>query len=173
MLPGAGSQTTHTGSYNILPIFLQMAHGWSPFLAGTVLFCRPLGGFLISVLISRLMRNDKVPLHWLIRLGSLSQCCAFLALYFVAHRADRGEEAQLRPLIMVVLLLQAGGNSACNIPSQAILVARMPVKRLASIQRCAYIDMNLSDVPGNQVCGGHDVALGFRRCVLHCLSAAC
>ena len=137
LLLGAGSQTTHTGSYNILPIFMQLAQGWSPYEAGLVLFCRPLGGFLCSLVISRLMRRDAVPLHWLIRLGSLSQCCAFLTLYFLAHQVERGNPAQLRPLIMSVLILQAGGSSGCNIPAQAILVARMPANRLASIQRCA------------------------------------
>ena len=137
LLLGAGSQTTHTGSYNILPIFMQLAQGWSPYEAGLVLFCRPLGGFLCSLVISRLMRRDAVPLHWFIRLGSLSQCCAFLTLYFLAHQVERGNPAQLRPLIMSVLIMQAGGSSACNIPAQAILVARMPANRLASIQRCA------------------------------------
>ena len=62
LLLGAGSQTTHTGSYNILPIFMQLAQGWSPYEAGLVLFCRPLGGFLCSLVISRLMRRDAVPL---------------------------------------------------------------------------------------------------------------
>ena len=80
-------------------------------------------------MISRVMRRDEVPLHWFIRLGSLSQCCAFLTLYFLAHRIDRGGDPSLwisesgvptlRPLIMSVLIMQAGGNSGCNIPSQA------------------------------------------------------
>jgi hypothetical protein len=33
----------------VLPIFLQMARGFSTMEAGLILFCRPLGGFLASV----------------------------------------------------------------------------------------------------------------------------
>ena len=125
--------TTHMGSYNILPIFMQMARGWSPFDAGLVLFCRPLGGFLISMIISRLMKREDVALHWVIRLCSFCMGLAFTILYFLAHRVS--DPARLRPLIIGVLLLQAGGSMGTQIPAQAILVARMSAERLASIQR--------------------------------------
>ena len=119
------------GTYLILPIFLQMARGWTPSQAGAVLFCRPLGGFFVSVAISRYMKRDNPHLHWVIRIGSLFMTGAFCILYFVAHRVE--EHNHLAALVISVLLMQAGGANGVSLPSQAILVARMPADRLANI----------------------------------------
>lgn len=47
----AGTWCSFNGTYLVLPIFLQMGQGWTPGEAGAVLFCRPLGGFVVSNLI--------------------------------------------------------------------------------------------------------------------------
>jgi hypothetical protein len=57
--------------------------------------------------------------------------CAFATLWAVAHTLD--SRADMRALIVAVLLLQAGGANGVSLPSQAILVARMPGDRLANI----------------------------------------
>jgi hypothetical protein len=99
--------------------------------AGLVLFCRPGGAFLVAAAISRLLRRDTVPLHWLIRAGSASMAAAFGLLFLFAHRiGDRGE---MQGMIMAILLMQAGGGVGVFVPAQAILVARMPADRLASV----------------------------------------
>jgi hypothetical protein len=49
-----------------------MAQGWTPGEAGAVLFCRPLGGFFVSTLISRYMKRPNPALHWVIRVGSMA-----------------------------------------------------------------------------------------------------
>lgn len=116
----------------VLPIFLQMARGLTPAQAGLILFCRPVGGALVSASVSRYMTRQKNPaLQWVLRAGSLSMTIAFLLLFFLAHRVE--EREQIRWLVMLVLLLQAGGGTAVTLPSQAILVSRMPANRMASI----------------------------------------
>jgi hypothetical protein len=115
----------------VLPIFLQMARGLTPAEAGLILFCRPVGGALVSAGVSRYMTREKVALEWVLRAGSASMTVAFLLLYFLAHRIQDREE--IRWLVMLVLLLQAGGGTAVTLPSQAILVSRMPANRMASV----------------------------------------
>ena len=109
-----------------------MARGLTPAEAGLILFCRPVGGALVSAGVSRYMTRQKNPaLQWILRAGSLSMTIAFLLLFFLAHRIE--EREQIRWLVMLVLLLQAGGGTAVTLPSQAILVSRMPANRMASI----------------------------------------
>ena len=109
-----------------------MARGLTPAEAGLILFCRPVGGALVSAGVSRYMtRQKKRALQWVLRAGSLSMTIAFLLLFFLAHHIE--EREQIRWLVMLVLLLQAGGGTAVTLPSQAILVSRMPANRMASI----------------------------------------
>lgn len=137
VLLSACTWTAYMGNFFVLPIFLQMAKGFSTMEAGLILFCRPLGGFFTSSFVSWYMRREgdgtdrPVRLHWVIRCGSASMTFAFLILFLFAHRVD--DHNYIRAMVLVVLLMQAGGGVAVTVPSQAILVARMPSSRLASI----------------------------------------
>ena len=131
LLLSSGTWTAYMGNFVVLPIFLQMARGFTTAEAGLFLFTRPCGGMLVSSLLSRYMGSEKARLNWVMRAGSLAMTLAFVAMYFLAHVIEDRE--QLRALVMAVLLLQAGGGNGVSIPAQAVLVARMPASRLASI----------------------------------------
>ena len=62
--------------------------------------------------------------------GSFCIFIAFTLLFFIAPAVSGW---MLRPLIILVLVLQAGGAFATTIPAQAILMARMPADSLSSV----------------------------------------
>ena len=134
----------YSGSYMLLPIYLQEARGVDVGLVGVVVFVRPLVGSLVSMLLAK--ANSKRPKagsieateqKWwhsprkMAQWGAICGPPAYIIYYCMIYETS---EEQLVPSLVVALIIQGASCFTMSINCNTIVVSSVPETELANTQ---------------------------------------
>lgn len=134
----------YSGSYMLLPIYMQEARGVDIGIVGVVVFVRPLVGSLVSTLLARgnttrgqlRASGEEAPRWWhnprrLAQLGAVGGPPSYLIYYFMYYETS---EAQLIPSLVVALIIQGASCFTMSINCNTIVVSSVAEAELANTQ---------------------------------------
>ncbi len=134
----------YSGSYMLLPIYMQEARGVDIGLVGVVVFVRPLVGSLVSALLARgntsrgrqKAAGAGAPRWWhnprrLAQIGAVGGPPSYLIYYFMYYETS---EAQLIPSLVVALIIQGASCFTMSINCNTIVVSSVAESELANTQ---------------------------------------
>lgn len=134
----------YSGSYMLLPIYMQEARGVDIGLVGVVVFVRPLVGSLVSAMLARgntshgreKAAGAGAP-RWfhnprrLAQLGAVGGPPSYLIYFFMYYESS---EVQLIPSLVVALIIQGASCFTMSINCNTIVVSSVAEAELANTQ---------------------------------------
>ena len=123
--------STLIGGFQMLPVFLQLARKMSPGDVGLLVMFRPMMGATVSLILSRTLMNRATPPNrFLCRFGGSVNVVAILSLPLIV---ELDNDALMRPLLIAQLLCWAFGQFTVTLPSNAIIMSRIPADTLSNV----------------------------------------